>query len=542
MTTSATSTAAGPRGITVAAAAWTAAAAVYAAMRLLAFVKLPVGGLELWSLSGAWQARAGIDDARYVPTLFQALTALLLRVEDSETLPRLAALAASLTVPVSLFLLRRRIGEPAAIATLLVLAFDPLQIAFGPAATAAAFDVPLTAGILAALAVLGPRPPVITVAAFLLAAAGPLPLALLLAAALTHPRADWRQPAAGFAAAGAALGVLAASFGFGAGWQGITVPPFDLFATGFDAGWSTETTRRLVALYAWGPAVLAGGYLAIRAARGRAALLGDGLDRLFAAWFGVSLAWCFAAGGSRDPLAVLSLTASAAPLAGRALAWLVDSLGSADWRRAGWPLAGALLAAATLLGPLLDWARLGRVGPGSEVVAVVVLAGVIAGGLTLLLRWPATRAVAILPLAAAAAVPWLAGGFAVAGGSPNEPLPSPVTTLQASEIRDIVTGPARDPVGIVAIHPSLADALTWPLRGSRGLVAASRIPPNASVVIWEAAGAPPEGFRTFEGRWAVLRERRGPDSGFLDYLRWLANRNTLPVRDLPAAVYIREQP
>ncbi|MEJ5221839.1 MAG: hypothetical protein WHT63_07535, partial [Tepidiforma sp.] len=326
MTTTAASPPAGPRGITVAAVAWTAASAVYAAMRLLAFVKLPVGGLELWSLSGAWQARAGIDDARYVPTLFQALTALLLRIDDSETLPRLAALAASLTVPVSLFLLRRRIGEPAAIAVLLVLAFDPLQVAFGPAAAVIAFDLPLVAGTLAALAVLGPRPPVIAVAAFLLATAGPLPLALLLAAALAHPRADWRQPAAGFAAAGAALGVLAASFGFGAGWQGITVPPFDLFSAGFDAHWSTETTRRLVALYAWGPAVLAGGYLAIRAARDRAGFFGDPMDRFAAAWFGVSLAWCIAAGGSRDPLPVLSLTASSAPLAGRALAWLVDSL------------------------------------------------------------------------------------------------------------------------------------------------------------------------------------------------------------------------
>lgn len=542
MTTTAASPAAGPRGITVAAAAWTAAAAVYAAMSLLAFVKLPVGGLELWSLSGAWQARVGIDDTRYVPTLYQALTALLLRIDDSETLPRLVALAASLTVPVSLFLLRRRIGEPAAIATLLVLAFDPLQIAFGPAAAAAALDLPVIAASLAALAVLGPRPPVVAVAAFLLAAAGPLPLALLLGAALAHPRVNWREPAAAIAAAAAALSVLAASFGFGAGWQGVTVPPFDLFAAGFDADWSTETARRLVALYAWGPAVLAGGYLAIRAARDRAGLFIDPLDRFAAAWFGISLAWCVAAGGSRDPLPVLSLTASAAPLAGRGLAWLVESLGSADWRRAGWPLAGALLAAATLLGPLLDWARLGRVGPGSEVVAVVVLAGVIAGGLTLLLRWPATRPAAILPLAAAAAVPWLAGGFAVASGSPNEPLPSPVTTLQASEIRDIVAGPARDPSGIVAINPSLADALTWPLRGSRGLVAASRIPPNASVVIWEAGGSPPDGFRVFEGRWGVLRERRGPDSGFLDYLRWLANRNTLPVRDLPAAVYIREQP
>ncbi len=530
------------RTVSAAALAWAVAAATYAAMRLLAFVKLPVGGLELWSLSGAWQASDGLDDPRYVPTLFQSLTAALVRIDDSETLPRVAALAASLTVPVSLYLLRRRIGEPAAIASVLVLAFDPLQLAFGPSATAAAFDLPVLAGGLAAWSALGPRPPVVAVAAFLLATAGPLPLAFLLAAALVGSLGKWNVRAAAPAVGGAAAGVLAASFGFGSGWVGITVPPFDLFAAGFDAAWSTETTGRLVALYAWGPAALAVGYLAIRAARDRTSLLDDPVDRLAATWFGLCISWCVVAGGTRDPLPVLALVASAAPLAGRGFAWLIEALGSADWRRAGWPLAGVLFAAATLLGPLLDWARLGRVGPGSEVVAVVVLAGVIAGGLTLLLRRPATRPVAVLPLAVAAAVPWLSGGFAVAAGSPNEPLPSPVTTVQASEIRDIVTGPARDPSGVVVIHPSLADALTWPLRGSRGLVAASRIPPNAGIVIWQAGGTPPDGFRTFEGRWAVLEERRGPDGGFLDYLRWLANRNTLPVRDLPAAVYIREQP
>jgi hypothetical protein len=139
-----------------------------------------------------------------------------------------------------------------------------------------------------------------------------------------------------------------------------------------------------------------------------------------------------------------------------------------------------------------------------------------------------------------AATPWLSGGFAVASGSPNEPLPSPVTTLQASELRDLITGPSRDPSGIVVIHPSLADALTWPLRGARGIVVASRIPPNAAVVIWEGSATPPDGFGVVEGRWAILRERNGPRGGFLDYLGWLADRNTLPVRDVPAAIFVRE--
>ncbi|MES4791684.1 MAG: hypothetical protein C4321_00685, partial [Chloroflexota bacterium] len=327
---------------------------------------------------------------------------------------------------------------------------------------------------------------------------------------------------------------------FGAGWQGLTIPPFELFAAGFESGWSTETTARIIALYGWAPAAVASLALTLRIAREGAGAFRHPVDRLAFAWFAVTIVWCLVAGSSHDPLPVASLTAASALLAGQGAVRLFEAIASTDWRRAGWPLAAAFIACVTVVGPFLDWARLGQVGPAGEVVAVLVLTALIAGALAVLAHSARTRPATLLPFAAAVALPWLSGGFAVASGSPNEPLPSPVSTVQASELRDLVTGPSRDPSAIVAIHPSLADALAWPLRGARGIVVSSRIPPNASVVIWEPGLAPPDGFRVIEGRWGILRERNGPRSRFLDYLGWLADRNTLPVRDVTAAIFVKE--
>lgn len=521
--------------------AWGGATAAFIALRALAVFHVPVGGFELWSLAGAWQGRAGFDDGRYIPTLFQAVTAAVLRTTESETPARLLALATSLAIPISLFSLRNRVGQAAALVALTLLALDPLQILLGATATAAAVDIPLLFAFLALRDRLARSPVSLAVAGFLAITAGPGVLPLLLGAALAAPRQrtfDPRLPAT--VAVGVTAGVALASAGFGAGWQGLTIPPFELFAAGFESGWSTETTSRIIALYGWAPAAFASFALALRIAREGPGAFRQPLDRLAAAWFAVTIAWCLVAGSSHDPLPVASLTAASALLAAQGAVRLFEAIASTHWRRAGWPLAAALVASATVVGPLLDWARLGQVGPASEVVAVLALTALIAGALAVLAHSARTRPVTLLPFLAAAALPWLSGGFAVASGSPNEPLPSPVTTVQACELRDLVTGPSRDPSAIVAIHPSLAEALTWPLRGARGIVVSSRIPPNASVVIWEPGSAPPDGFRVLEGRWGILRERNGPRSRLLDYLGWLADRNTLPVRDVTAGIFVRE--
>lgn len=535
-----------PRAIPLEALAWAIAVAAFVGIRLAALLSVPVGGLELWSLAGAWQAHAGLDDARYIPTAAQALTAALLAFRDDEVLPRGVAFVVSLAVPALLVHLRRHLGRAPSLFALLFLAFEPVHVAIGGTATAAAFDLPVALALIAVAPVLTSRPVLGGLVALAVAVSGPLPFLVASVLVAVFLARGGRVPAAAAlsASAGAALGIAAASFGFGTGWQGITVPPFDLVAAGFTEPWSSESTGRLFVLYVWFPVAIAATGIAWDAARAwrQSTPFAAGTDVTLLGWFGIAAGWTIAAGTSRDPLPLAALAAAAALLAGRAIAALIDALASVDWRRAGWPLAGASLALLTLAGPLLDWARLGKVGPAAEVAAAVALAGLVAGAASLLLMNPSTRASAVLPFVVVAAVPWLAGGFAVATGSPAEPLPSPVTTLRAAEIRDIARGPARDPSGLVIVHPTLSEALTWPLRGTRGVVAASRIPPNASIVVWPVAEpAPPGEFRIFDGRWAVLQERSGPDQGFLPYLRWLGHRNMLLVSDVQAAVYAREE-
>jgi hypothetical protein len=54
-------------GVSVAQLAWLAAGAIFFAFRLDALFSAPVGGVELDSLAGAWQAHTGNADERFIP-------------------------------------------------------------------------------------------------------------------------------------------------------------------------------------------------------------------------------------------------------------------------------------------------------------------------------------------------------------------------------------------------------------------------------------------------------------------------------------------
>ena len=71
---------------------------------------------------------------------------------------------------------------------------------------------------------------------------------------------------------------------------------------------------------------------------------------------------------------------------------------------------------------------------------------------------------------------------------------------------------------------------------------ATRVPPDATVVVWPVTEPAPDGFSVIEGRWSFEESRRGPDGGFLDYLRWLSNRNILKNGSEPVAVYLKATP
>jgi hypothetical protein len=129
----------------------------------------------------------------------------------------------------------------------------------------------------------------------------------------------------------------------------------------------------------------------------------------------------------------------------------------------------------------------------------------------------------------------------VAFGGPNEPLPSPISSVQGREIRDIALQARDQQGGLIVIHSDFEEDATWPFRDSGRVVFASRVPADATVVVWPATEPAPAGFAVVEGRWAFSETRPGPDDGFLDYLRWLTNRNVLTNTLVPVAVYLRTE-
>lgn len=374
--------------LSASAVAWVVAGGLLLLLRLAPIWQAPVAGSEFAHLSGAWSAASGVNDARFVPTLFQALTAGLLNFDAHEAWPRLLSFLATCSVPIAAFRMRAFIGEGTALVFLVLLALSANLVGLGANASAYGFDIPIALWV--ALAMLSGRVPLpaISVLAFLVATAGPLPLALVLAYALVRlARADYPSQAALVAAGvGAVAGVSFASLGFGWGLEGLVVPPVMVLALSLDHEWLSATTGDLFLLYTW-PLALGGAaactYLlwqrrSQRAAESRDAARWVDVSLVF---YGLALLWCVATlgVGTEIPLAALALaSAMAAAIPG---ARLVEALLSADWRRAALPVGLALffLAIATVV--VIDWARFDNGGPAGSLLLSVAL---VLGGLALL--------------------------------------------------------------------------------------------------------------------------------------------------------------
>ena len=96
----------------------------------------------------------------------------------------------------------------------------------------------------------------------------------------------------------------------------------------------------------------------------------------------------------------------------------------------------------------------------------------------------------------------LSGASGVAFGGPNEPLPSPMSSVQGAEIREFALRAREQHGGQIVIHSGFERASTWPMRDSGSVIYASRIPAEATVVIWPVTEAAPEGFAVIEGQWS----------------------------------------
>lgn len=525
------------RTMPVTSLAWLAATAAFLGLRLGLTWQAPVGGAELVHLSGAWQAAIGIDDARFVPTLFQALTALSLEFTTSEVPARIIAFAATATLPAALCLLRRALGEAGALFALGLLAVDPAGIWWGVAATASGFDVGLALWLLVLIDRRPGLPAAWAAAGFLAVSAGPLPLVLALAA-LGVQLVRGRPFSPGIAtpvALGAAAAILAASLGFGFGPVAVVVPPFDVFAASFDQEWSTATALEAATLYGWPLLILgiAGAALLVHEREH-----GLSTTRLvILSWFGLGLAWLVAAGGSHATLALAAATMPAALLGGQALAGAASLALGATWGHARILLPAAALALLVAATIVARWARAGEVEGAGEALVVVLLVAGATGALVALAAQAGSRR--SLPLAAAAVLllPLIAGAFGVGLSGISEPLPSPVVSPQARVLRSVALQLASDRGGDVAIHPDLLDDATWSLRDSGTVVVSDRIPTGAAVVLWPASLPQPSGVVALTGEWALLRVIEPPLDDWLTYVNWFADRNAVVTRNEPIAVY-----
>lgn len=522
-------------GVSVATLAWLAGAALFVGLRGVAAFRLPVFGAEIDHLSGAWFAAIGVDDDRYVPTLFQAITAGLLRADDSELWPRLIAVAGSATIPAALYLLRPRLGEVGAWGALVLLGLNPLSIAMSSTANAMALDETVAAW----LAVLFLRgwwnPATSAFAGFVVALSGFAPLLVVAAAASSHRSAwralPWARLVAG--AAGAAAGLVAASARFGLGMDELVVPPFDLLAAGSERGWATATSGELVILYVM-PILVAAAAGAALAVGGRAPVHPVALW----AWTALALGWWLFSLGTTSPAPAAALSLPAALVGGPVFACIRRPGQAADLRLGlsalaamvvFWILAGAIVA---------DWARLERSGPAGEQALVALFLA--AATLAVVGIVYARSAALLVPLAVAAGLLWLVPGTMRITTGAAEPLTSPLSPDGARILRGIALAAAGD--GFIVVHPDLEEAVAWPFRDSGTLLIASRVPPTASVLLWPASAPAPEGFLPLAGDWALTRTIRTPVADLLDYLHWMLDRNTLAPVPERIAIYTRAEP
>jgi hypothetical protein len=369
-----------------------------------------------------------------------------------------------------------------------------------------------------------------------------LPLALVAAwAAVRLLRRDYPEPLpAALCAAGVVAGIIAATFRFGLGADGgLRVPPFDLFAASFDQAWSSAMTIEISVLYSL-PLLIGGlaaaavaGWRMFRAREAQA----DGL--ILIVWTAFALAWLMAASRSHSSVPLVALTTPLALILGPALVEVVGAMAHADWRYARFLIPAGLLALAVALSFSLDWARDAKVGDGQEqlLVAGLCLAGLSALGIVASSR--AGQPALFGAVLAVAALPVLSGAFGVGFGASGEPEPSPISPVQARQLRNIALETVAERGGTIVVHSDMAQAVTWPFRDSGPIVVASRVPSDAMFLVWPTAAPPPEGFVPLAGDWHLRLEPQAPLSGFLACLKWFSNRNSLEISPEPVAVYVR---
>lgn len=517
---------------------WAAAVGLFVALRIGPTWQAGVAGAELVHLSGAWQASIGeAGDSRFVSSLFQAISAFMLKGNESEVPIRVLAVVASLGIPFALYRLRASIGEPAALFALVFIAIDPIGILYTTGATAMALDVPVALGLL----VLVTRdhklsPALLAVAGFALGVTGPIVLTLGLAILVTKllKREAFDKNAVASIAAGAFVGMVLSLANWGLGGFGGGIAPINILAGSFDERWSTPTSLQVLGMYSW---PLAAGGLFYAAVIARRAMNGSPpppILLLCAAWAAIGLAWLVASAAAHSPAPVLGLTLPCSILAAAGLVELIGMLRSESWQAARFVAPAGIVAGLIAITRGIRWARLDNLGTTSQRIQVIVLVFVVIGAVLWLLRRGESRPVLGIIAAAVGGLLVLSGTFGVGLSGSSELVLSPLSTVQARQLHDRAVS---EGVTRVAVHPRFEDDVTWPFRGIDEIVVTTQPQLTDGLVVWPADQAGPDGFSPIEGTWRLISEVTPPTRDGLTFIKWLSDRNNIAITGTTIAVY-----
>lgn len=553
--------------ISLESALWLVLIASAAAVRLIFLDAAPLTLAEAENALAIWRTAQGVPPPNWTGDFTSALTVFVMRLTDGGValLRLMPALWGMLLVP-ALWWLRPVMGAGAALIAAALLAFSPVAVFTARSAVTDSAGIVMSALIVAAAFgyVRRQLPERLTLLALIVGiafSADAIAVTTVLALAVfVAYQWSWNRDGEVAYAVRAALAdrgalVVAAVAGLSAFGIAVTrlgtdvrrlsTPALDQWADLFTASAQGVPGRyfldvflgyELLLLVVGGTAAIA---LLWRWLRGGWSALGL-WQQFLLVWLALALVTA-ALAEERTPGAFLILTL---PLSLAAGTWLAPRLRRMQWQGllAIWPFVAASIALGVfVLMRVGRWSLDGRVGNTGDVMLVIAAAW--AGVLLLwlgLMRQGGSTGIAVLTLLALFLVPVQVHNLtALSYRSGSEYLVSGRLTPQAAHLSQRLATVAN---GVVAIDPSLANAIGWYLRDHERVVVARTPPQQAEVLVWPTAGETQSDYRVLEA-WRVGERWYPPSVDLLRGWRWFVYRQPFgPVSQIEAVLMVKEGP